>query len=757
MTKVHRRAHGRRARNTGWRPTALVTVLLLLAGTTLTTAAAISDDAPAAAQTQSVSPPDGDDSADDGSTSERLDTADAPGGDDSADGAAEPKTAPAAEEPRDSAQKTEEPSVDDEPQQSVDAPVEDAPAVEDAPEAEESPAPPASKKSAPADSGGAVAPLSVPSPSGNSAVITVSVGGDRTGAGSVGDLGGVTLRLHDGDGNGPGSALSAPWASCVSDGDGDCSFIVPDAQAQITERGGCIRWIITGIWCGEYEQIVVQQEGANHNARFWVVAETAPTGWYLNPQLVTDAGVSDYAFRTPGVNAGETYRSGDDFMASGSGSRTSGGMWQLARTNPALPYTCQAGLDVALVLDLSGSVANAGAVGDLKDSAKGMVDALAGTGSSMALYTFADDAPRNGGSSGRNYPATDIDAGNNIDTIKGRIDAYSAGGGTNWDEGIYQVAEDDAGYDLVIVITDGYPTYYNAGGSGSSTRFVEVENAVHSADALKAQGTRLVAVGVGDGTSGSAANLRAVSGQTAYAPGGQASDADYFQASWSQLAGLLAEVARGATCQATIEVTKHTIAYGENDESNGGAGWEFQTTASAGTLSPASSQTTGDSGTVNWTLGFDSPSPAAPATVTVDELLSAAQAGDGWALQGAQCTVNDVPSGDATDLEVTSGDAVECTFVNVQSLVPDIEITKKAWEASAAGDLPGAAEIPAGADVVGGTTITWTYEVRNTGETPLQNIQVVDDQAGAADCPRASLDPGESMTCTASGPVTALP
>jgi hypothetical protein len=48
--------------------------------------------------------------------------------------------------------------------------------------------------------------------------------------------------------------------------------------------------------------------------------------------------------------------------------------------------------------------------------------------------------------------------------------------------------------------------------------------------------------------------------------------------------------------------------------------------------------------------------------------------------------------------------------------------------------------------------VEWTYIVTNTGNTPLSNVTVVDDQGVAVGCPGIELGVGESMTCTASGP-----
>lgn len=511
-------------------------------------------------------------------------------------------------------------------------------------------------------------PLAVPSPGQNAAVITVKVGGNRTGSTSIGALSGVVLRLYDGNGSGPTSARTEPWATCTSDAQGDCSFTIPDTH------GGGWPW---------------DPSGENRDSRFWVVQESAPSGWYTNSPLVTGTATSQnslqYAFQTGNqLRAGNTYRSGTNFMQTGDNStnRGSSGTWQNSLNNPKLSPTCQPGLNVALVLDLSGSVANAGAVGTLKDSAKGMVDALAGTGTSMALYTFATQAPRNTGPTGQNHGLRAIDTDNNQQTIKNDIDAYQAEGGTNWDRGMWQVAQSSNNYDLTIVITDGLPTFYGAGsnpaGPGSFTRFVETEHAIFSANAIKATGSRLIAVGVGTGISGDAANLRAISGPNGVSGGTAPIDADYFQAGWGELEDALETLALGATCQAEIEVNKLTQAHGETSTSNGGAGWEFDVTTTAGTLAPGATQTTDSSGTVNYSVTFETPNPG-DVGITVEELISTQQTAEGWALEDITCTLdksNVAVGSELAELTITAGSQVECTFTNKQTF-PDTLVVKK--------------------------------------------------------------------------------
>ncbi|GGF40083.1 hypothetical protein GCM10010922_14290 [Microbacterium sorbitolivorans] len=583
---------------------------------------------------------------------------------------------------------------------------------------------------APQDEPGVVAPLSVPAPSSTTAVINVKVRGDRT-AGGPAALAGVELQLYNGT-SAPTTARSEAWATCVSDAQGDCSFTVPNTQCRSSFGGLC--------W----------DAAANRDRRFWVMATSAPADWYLNSPLVVGTGsTSTYAFRTgENLRAGNTYTSGSAFMANND-SRTSTGLWQASRVNPTLPLRCEAGLSVALILDLSGSVDNY--VGTLKDAAKGMVDSLAGSGSSVALFTFAASAPRNSNGDGRNWGSLAIDQGNNLDTIKNRIDAYATGGATNWDRGIWQVAASSTDFDLAIMVTDGMPTYSGspASGPGDSTQFAQVEQAIFSANALKAEGTRVLAVGVGDGLSGDPANLRAVSGTVGHVTGQSGVASDYFQTPWSELTTVLSSIAKGATCQATIDIEKQTKAYGTNEYANGGSGWTFSASSTQGTLSTPAEQTTGSEGSASWTVKFGTPHPQTPAAVSLSEILGD-HANSGWSLDSIACTLNgkavSVLKPTAT-VNVTSGDALKCTFNNVQTLVPDIDVVKTAW----LGDV----EIDDGDEVASGTSVTWKYLVTNTGQTALTDIAVADDQVGNATCPKTELAVGESMTCSATGSVTA--
>ncbi len=54
-------------------------------------------------------------------------------------------------------------------------------------------------------------------------------------------------------------------------------------------------------------------------------------------------------------------------------------------------------------------------------------------------------------------------------------------------------------------------------------------------------------------------------------------------------------------------------------------------------------------------------------------------------------------------------------------------------------------------NIIVGDTITWSYLVKNSGNTIIGNIKVTDDKEGAIACANDTLNPGQSMTCTKVG------
>ena len=433
----------------------------------------------------------------------------------------------------------------------------------------------------------------------------------------------------------------------MSDLNGDCSFIVPNTQ---------------------------QVGGTNRDRRFWVVRTGTPTGWFAVTPFVTGANApfssTPYQFRTGDqLRAGSTYASSGTnatFMldTGNTNNAASGGIWQSSRNNPSLPATC--GLSVALVLDVSGSVASS--LASLKTAAKTFTNSLVGTPSQVALFTFATAAPANT-TNNQNRPVTPVSTQTGADTVNGWIDGLTAANSTNWDRGIEQVAESGTRFDVAIVITDGNPTVYGNGqGPGNFTRLRELENGIFSANTVKAKATRMIALGVGAGVSGSPNNLISISGPTA--------NSDYYQTNdYTQAGAALRALALG-NCNGTISVVKQVVPSTAPPGSITGAvpagGWQFgaTTTTSGVAINPTSGTTAAASGALNFNLSFPGGTTTAPVTVTETQ-----QAGYTLVQQGglnATCRRIDtnaavtVTNSGATGFLVTAATAfpVSCTVYN---------------------------------------------------------------------------------------------
>ncbi len=252
----------------------------------------------------------------------------------------------------------------------------------------------------------------------------------------------------------------------------------------------------------------------------------------------------------------------------------------------------------------------------MKSASKGFVDSLTGTDSRMAVYTFATSGPSSGAANST-LNLTAVSTANGANTVKNKIDGiYLPGGnagGTNWDRGFYQVAQSADQYDVVIIITDGNPTYYSssAQGPGGRTRFTELEEGIFSANAIKAEGSRVIAFGVGTGVNSPASgnNLRAISGL--------ALGSDYFQeSSYSNAAAELRALALGS-CNGSLTVVKQVVPGSAPEGSISGSSpagdWVFDASANNSIVVADSSGTTAsDTGAVNFPLTF-------PGGVTLDQ------------------------------------------------------------------------------------------------------------------------------------------
>ncbi len=98
---------------------------------------------------------------------------------------------------------------------------------------------------------------------------------------------------------------------------------------------------------------------------------------------------------------------------------------------PTLPAAC--GLDVALILDLSGSVG--AQLPNLKSAANTFVDSLVGTPSRMAIFSFSERLARSRRHPELPRPDLGLDPSRRSRGSRARYAPGPSAGGTNWDRG----------------------------------------------------------------------------------------------------------------------------------------------------------------------------------------------------------------------------------------------------------------------------------------------------------------------------------
>jgi hypothetical protein len=179
------------------------------------------------------------------------------------------------------------------------------------------------------------------------------------------------------------------------------------------------------------------------------------------------------------------------------------------RANPAFPARC--GVSVTLLYDVSGSI-SASEAATMQAASTDFVDALAGTPSSIAIASFATHAPAAGNT---DLPPTSVADATGVQTVKQAIHALSRPDGdaryTNWDAAFRSVVGQS---DIVVLFTDGNPTVHGVPAQFPPvlTGLDQLEAGVLSANAVKAAGARVMAVGVGSLDALSKENLALVSG-----------------------------------------------------------------------------------------------------------------------------------------------------------------------------------------------------------------------------------------------------
>ncbi|MDZ4844985.1 MAG: T9SS type A sorting domain-containing protein, partial [Chitinophagales bacterium] len=247
--------------------------------------------------------------------------------------------------------------------------------------------------------------------------------------------------------------------------------------------------------------------------------------------------------------------------------------------NPDLIPDC--GLDLIFILDESGSIVGEGGANNIsaqvRAAANGVLNALNGTGSRVAIVEFNSEARRaviNGTTSLQEVNAGSIVGflsyigpdGNNSgsNTSYDPEDYSSSDFYTNWEDAFNEVQSINTAegtVPLVLFFTDGMPTAYNIAqggvtqGTGSSIETQALLEAAGAANAVKAQGSHVFVIGIPNPTLPEA-NVIAVSGQDKYpSPEADFTKGDYSISSSDKLEEDLIAIA-SLVCNADLRISK---------------------------------------------------------------------------------------------------------------------------------------------------------------------------------------------------------
>jgi uncharacterized protein YegL len=224
--------------------------------------------------------------------------------------------------------------------------------------------------------------------------------------------------------------------------------------------------------------------------------------------------------------------------------------------------TASTEIDVALVIDESGSISNS-ELTQLRSAAKNVVDAIAASDLSAAV-AFADSATL------RQELTSDKNA------VKGAIDSPRISGNTNTEDAI-QTAQAEllsgtnqraSAEKVMVLLTDGQPT-------ASDGPLNNIQDALVAADDAKGAGIEIFSVGIGLGSTGEAV-LRAIAGETAnsqtsYNSGTPDDEGNYFAAAtFDDVDDAVADIVDIVVGGERIVFEGSLAAFGELVESLGG-------------------------------------------------------------------------------------------------------------------------------------------------------------------------------------------
>jgi len=425
---------------------------------------------------------------------------------------------------------------------------------------------------------------------------------------------------------------------------------------------------------------------SNADGEYWF--NNPPSGDYYLVFIEPDY----YGFTLQNQGADDTLDSDADITTGRTATFTwtAGGLqtqWDagLVSDNPSLTASC--GLDIVLVLDVSGSI-NDTEFGQMRSAAVDFIDTfLPATPTQIAVVQFS------------NYASVVQGFTNDLTLLYGDKGGVGGWGAltrqtytpptiqyTNWDDALYDARNLFPGRaeypDLIIFATDGNPTAY--GGNGgvdvvtNATETNAMNYAVPEAEAAKAAGIRILSIGIGGDLNTD--NLVSISGPILHPPAPITIDTDVISADFDELAFELENLATqlcGGTCTVYKVIdTDNDLSTTADQVKSGGAvaEWTFTVTAmdTGITLSPGQNdyEETTTSGAVNFEFDI-AQGVTFPVDITIQETLKSTK----WTFINAECFLNGttplaevvVNSATATvsNIEFNAyNDIVSCYFYN---------------------------------------------------------------------------------------------
>jgi len=158
------------------------------------------------------------------------------------------------------------------------------------------------------------------------------------------------------------------------------------------------------------------------------------------------------------------------------------------------------GLDIAIVIDRSSSI-NGSELGQITTEVKSFINTLSTTSTEFSITVFGTTA-----SVIKEFTSKIGELTDTLDKISTTTSEANGPGATNWQDALIKAESTLPGRsnsDLIIFISDGTPTKYydvnnNLKGPGDSTDQATLKAAISIAERIKAEGTTILALGIGD-------------------------------------------------------------------------------------------------------------------------------------------------------------------------------------------------------------------------------------------------------------------